>query len=320
MSDNPTTGANTRGILCLVVAIACLTVSDALVKWLSPELPLHQIMLFRSCIALPLLLPLAWFEGGWHAFSTRRPVLHFIRGSLLVIANMCFFTALAAMPLAEAVTLFYTAPLFICLLSWPILGERVGTARWVAIAFGMCGVVIIMQPGEAVFRPVSLLPVAAAFCYAAMQMMTRRLGLRDSAVALSLYIQLAFILISGASGLLLGSGDFDQYRDPSLAFLLRAWTPPSAIQWQALAACGLIVAFGGYLISQAYRIAEASAVAPFEYASLPFALLVGYYFWSDWPDARAFAGAGLIVGGGLAMLWFENRALRNARRPAQIDY
>ena len=320
MPDSGPAGANTRGILCLVVAIACLTVSDALVKWLSPELPLHQVMLLRSCIALPLVLILARLEGGWHALATRRPVLHFIRGSLLVLANLFFFTALAAMPLAETVTLFYTAPLFICLLSWPVLGERVGAARWAAIAVGMGGVIVIMQPGAALFQPVSLLPVAAAFCYAAMTMMTRRLGLKETAAALTFYIQLAFIVISSASGLVLGGGEFDRYSDPSLEFLLRAWSWPDAQHWQALAACGVIVAFGGYLISQAYRIGAAPAVAPFEYASLPFALLVGLYIWGDWPGARAFFGAGLIVGGGLLVLYFENRVRRRILRAAQIDY
>jgi drug/metabolite transporter (DMT)-like permease len=320
LSASQAASANTRGILCLVVAIACLTVNDALVKWLSPDLPLHQITLLRSCIALPLILPFAWFEGGWSAFGTRRPVMHFLRGSLLVVANMFFFTGLAVMPLAETVTLFYTAPLFICLLAWPVLGEPVGLLRWVAIAAGMCGVIVILQPGAELFRPVSLLPVVAALCYAGMQMMTRKLGLRDSAVALTFYIQVAFIVISGVSGLLLGDGDFDRYRDPSLEFLLRAWRWPEPQQWQALTVCGVIVAFGGYLISQAYRIGEAPAVAPFEYASLPFALLVGLYLWGDWPDARDFVGAGLIVGGGLAMLYFEDRNRRRAARPVQIDY
>lgn len=320
MPESTTHAANTRGILCLVIAIACLTVNDALVKWLSPDLPLHEITLLRSCIALPLLLPLAWLEGGWNAFGTRRPMLHFLRGSLLVVANVFFFTGLAVMPLAETVTLFYTAPLFICLLAWPILGEPVGKLRWVAIAVGMCGVVVILRPGADLFRPVSLLPVVAALCYAAMQMMTRKLGLRDSALALTFYIQIAFIVISGASGLLLGDGDFDRFHDPSLEFLLRAWRWPDLQQWQALAVCGVIVAFGSYLISQAYRIGEAPAVAPFEYASLPFALLVGLYLWGDWPDTRAFVGAALIVGGGLAMLYFEDRSRRKTARPVQIDY
>ncbi len=311
---------NTRGVLCLVVAIACLTVSDAIIKWLSPALPLHQIMLLRSLIALLLVLMIARFEGGWHTLGTRRPFSHLLRGSLLVLANMFFFTALAAMPLAETVTLFYTAPLFICLLSWPLLGERVGTSRWIAIAAGMAGVVVMMRPGAELFRPVSILPVLAALSYAAMTIMTRKLGLRDTAGALTFYIQIAFILISAFAGLLIGDGALDTHENPSLHFLLRAWRLPNAAELQLIALCGVIVAFGGYLISQAYRIGEASAVAPFEYASLPFALLVGYALWGDWPDTRAFVGTTLIVGSGLLVVYIENRAYRKSLRTAPIDF
>jgi drug/metabolite transporter (DMT)-like permease len=311
---------NTRGVLCLVVAIACLTVSDAIIKWLSPELALHQITLLRSCVALLLVVLIAPLEGGWHTLKTRRPGMHFIRGLLLVLANMFFFTALAAMPLAETVTLFYTAPLFICLLSSPLLGERVGSSRWIAIAVGMAGVVIMMRPGAELFRYSSLLPVLAALSYAAMTMLTRKLGLRESAGALTFYIQLAFIAVSGVAGLLTGDGQFDVYANPSLQFLLREWRWPDATQMQLIAACGIIVAFGGYLISQAYRIGEAPAVAPFEYASLPFALLVGYYLWADWPEPRAFLGTGLIIGSGLVVVYLDNRAWRKSLRRAQIDF
>jgi len=311
---------NTRGVLCLVVAIACLTVSDAIIKWLSPDLPLHLVTLLRSLIALLLVLLIARFEGGWHTLRTRRPLAHLLRGSLLVLANMFFFTALAALPLAETVTLFYTAPLFICLLSWPLLGERVGVSRWLAIAAGMAGVIIMMRPGAELFRPVSLLPVLAALSYAAMTMMTRKLGLRDTAGALTFYIQIAFIVISAGAGLLIGDGAFDTHDNPSLHFLLREWRWPSAVELQLIAACGVIVAFGGYLISQAYRIGEASAVAPFEYASLPFALLVGYAMWGDWPDARAFLGTALIVGSGLVVVYIDNRAYRKSLRTAPIDF
>jgi drug/metabolite transporter (DMT)-like permease len=311
---------NTRGVLCLMVAIACLTVNDAIIKWLSPELALHQITLLRSCVALVLVALVAPLEGGWHTLKTRRPVLHFIRGSLLVLANVFFFTALAAMPLAETVTLFYTAPLFICLLSWPVLGERVGVSRWAAIAAGMAGVVIMMRPGEELFRYISILPVLAALGYAAMTMMTRKLGLRETAGALTFYIQIAFIVISTAVGLITADGRFDDSANPSLQFLLREWRWPDATELQLIGACGIIVAFGGYLISQAYRIGEAPAVAPFEYASLPFALLVGYYLWGDWPEPRAFLGTGLIVGSGLVVVYLDNRAWRKSLRPAQIDF
>lgn len=313
-------GPNTRGVLCLVIAIAWLTVSDAIIKWLSPELPLHQIMLLRSLVALPLVLLIAHLEGGWRTLKTQRPLAHLLRGSLLVLANMCFFTALAAMPLAETVTLFYTAPLFICLLSWPLLGERVGAARWIAIAVGMAGVVIMMQPGAELFRPVSVLPVLAALSYAAMTMMTRKLGISEKASALTFYIQLAFIGISSMVGLAIGDGSLDNYDNASLDFLLRAWSWPNPTQLQLLAFCGAIVSVGGYLISQAYRIGEASAVAPFEYASLPFALSVGFWLWGDWPDWSAFIGTGMIIGSGLLVFYLENRAQRKSIPRAQIDY
>lgn len=312
--------ANTRGILCLVGAIACLTVSDSIIKWLSSELPLHEITLFRSCFALIIVLLIVQLEGGLVTLKTRRPVLHFARGSLLVLANMFFFIGLAAMPLAETVVLFYTAPLFICILSQPILGEKVGLSRWLVIAVGMIGAIIMLRPGSDLFRPISILPILAALSYAAMTMMTRKLGLQEKAGALTFYIQLAFIVISSATGLAIGDGAFDLYDNQSLHFLLRAWFWPDSTQFKLLIVCGAIVSIGGYLLSQAYRLGEASAVAPFEYASLPFALVIGFYLWGDWPDWRAFVGTGLIIGSGMLVVFLENRAHRKALLRAQIDY
>ena len=311
---------NTQGVLCLVVALACLTLSDSIIKWLSPELPLHEITLFRSCVALLLILLLVRFEGGLQSLKTRRPVLHFLRGSMLVLANMFFFIGLAAMPLAETVVLFYTAPLFICILAQPVLGEKVGLSRWFVIVVGMVGAIIMLRPGSELFKAVSLLPIMAALCYAVMTMMTRKLGMAERAGALTFYIQLAFIAISSLAGLTIGDGGFDNYHSTSLGFLLREWRWPTPLQLQLLALCGTIVAVGGYLLSQAYRIGEASAVAPFEYSSLPFALIVGYYLWGDWPDWRAFVGTGMIIASGLLVLYLDNRAHRKSLAHAQIDY
>ncbi|MDH3389398.1 MAG: DMT family transporter, partial [Gammaproteobacteria bacterium] len=231
-----------------------------------------------------------------------------------------FFVGLAAMPFAETVVLFFTAPLFICILSQPVLGEKVGLSRWVVIVVGMLGAVVMLRPGSGLFKAISLLPIMAALCYAAMTMMTRKLGMRETAGAMTFYIQIAFIVLSSLVGLAIGDGSLDNYDSPSLQFLLRAWTWPSLVQWQLLMICGSIVAIGGYLMSQAYRIGEASAVAPFEYASLPFALLAGYTLWGDWPDWRAFIGTGMIVGSGLMVVYLENRAHRKSLQHAQIDY
>ena len=310
---------NTQGILCLVGALGSLTISDSIIKWLSPDMPLHQITLLRSCFALLLVMMIVQLEGGLITLKTTRPVLHLLRGSMLVLANMFFFIGLAAMPLAETVALFYTAPLFICLLSQPVLGEKVGLRRWLVIVVGLIGVVVMLRPGSEVFQMVSLLPMMAALCYAVMTMMTRKLGLRESGGALTFYIQIAFIVISAVVGWVLGDGNLDIHDNQSLHFLTRAWFWPSIAQWQLLLACGLIVALGGYLMSQAYRLGEAPAVAPFEYASLPFALVVGYYLWGDWPDWPAFVGTGLIIGSGLLMGFLENRAHKKALYSAHIE-
>lgn len=260
-------------------------------------------------------------EGGISILKTRRPGLHFLRGTMLVFANMFFFLGLASMPFAETVALFFTAPLFICMMSQPVLGEKVGLSRWLVILLGLAGVIVMLRPGAEVFRLTSLLPIVAAFSYAAMQMMTRKLGMQEKAGTLTFYIQLAFIIISSIIGLSIGDGSLNTGDNPTMDFLLRAWTWPGVEDFKLLALCALMVSIGGYLLSQAYRLGQASIVAPFEYSSMPFALLVGYYLWGDWPDWISFAGSGLIIFSGLLIVYLENRDNRNKPvRPAQIDY
>ena len=175
----------------------------------------------------------------------------------------------------------------------------------------------MVRPGSEVFSPISLLPIMAAISYAAMTMMTRKLGMRDSAGALTFYIQMAFIVISVGVGLAIGDGRFDHYDNASISFLLRAWTWPDQTQFELLLLCGFLVTFGGYLLSQAYRLGEAAPVASFEYCSMPFALAIGFYLWGDWPDPIAFAGSGLIIFGGLLVILLEQR---NNRRPLRATH
>ena len=298
---------NTQGILCLVGAVVFLTISDSIIKWLSPTYALHEIMLFRSLFAMLLVFVIIHLEGGLKTLKTRRPLLHFFRGSLLVLANMFFFLGLATLPFAETVALFFVAPLFICILSQPVLGEKVGAIRWIVILLGFCGVLIMVRPGAEVFRFTSLLPILAALSYAVMQMLTRKLGMQEKAGTLTFYIQLAFISISSVIGLSIGDGRYNNFDNPTFDFLLRAWTMPVPADFVLLAICGLIVAIGGYLLSQAYRLGQASAVAPFEYTSLPFAIILGYYLWSDLPDWISIIGSGFIIFSGFLIVYFENR-------------
>ena len=149
-------------------------------------------------------------------------------------------------------------------------------------------------------------------------MMTRKLGMQEKASTLTFYIQFAFIVISSIIGLSIGDGQFNNGNNETLDFLLRAWIWPSTEDFKLLALCGLMVSIGGYLLSQAYRLGQASVVAPFEYSSMPFALFVGYYLWGDWPDWVSFAGSGLIIFSGLLIVYLENR--KKQTRTAQIDY
>lgn len=301
---------NVQGIACLIPALVFLTLSDSIIKWLSPVYPLHEITLFRAVVALVLVLVFTHFSGGLSTLRTRRPMLHLFRGLLLVLANMFFFVGLSVMPLAEVVALFFTAPLFICLLARPVLGEAVGLPRWLAIAAGMLGVLVMVEPGSTGFTWAAVLPVLAALTYSLMVMVTRKLGMTDTAGTMTFYIQVAFILVSVPSGLLIGHGGFNVFDQATLDFLLRAWQWPGFVDFQLMLACGAVVAAGAYLLSQSYRIAQASVVAPFEYTSLPFAVIVGYLVWGDLPGMRDILGSLLIIGSGLLVVYVESRITR----------
>jgi drug/metabolite transporter (DMT)-like permease len=303
---------NLKGILCLVCAVGLLTISDSIIKLLSPNYALHEIMLLRALFAMIVVVVIVQIEGGFVILKTRRPVLHFIRGSMLVLANMFFFLGLASLPIAETVALFYSAPLFICLLSQIVLAQKVSLYRWIAIFIGLVGVVVMLRPGTEIFKMVALLPIIAAFAYACMVIITSKLGMQDKAGTMTFYIQFAFIVISSIVGLSVGDGRFYTPDNPTLGFLLRSWSVPAINDFGLIAACGFFVAVGGYLLSQAYRIGQASLMAPFEYSSMPIALLLGYLVWGDWPDNYSMAGSALIIFSGILIVVIEKKGRRKA--------
>lgn len=186
------------GIFFVLIAILAISVNDMLIKKLSGGYALHEIVFIRSMFGLLLTLPIVYFEGGWRILKTRKPLLHATRGLLIVAANMSYFAALAALPLAEATALFFAAPLIITLLSIPLLGERVGPLRMSAVVVGFIGVLIMQRPWAnadslEVSRIVLLLPLIAAITYALNQLLTRKLGIESKASALTIYVHLSFI-------------------------------------------------------------------------------------------------------------------------------
>jgi drug/metabolite transporter (DMT)-like permease len=301
----------TLGALCAVGAACAFTMGDMAVKALSDSYPLHQVTLIRSIVALAVLIGLVVpITGGPAQLRTRRPGIHLIRGCFMLGANMAFFLALAAMPLADATAIFFISPTVIAVFSVIFLSETVGPRRWAAIGVGFLGVLIMIRPGTEAFTPVALLPLAAATCYAALHMLTRRLGVTDSAATMAVYMQAAFLIFSTLVGLSVGDGRFDTGSHPSQSFLLRAWVWPDAGDAFLFFLTGLGSAVGGFLISQAYRICEAALIAPLEYAAMPMAIFWGFVVFAEWPDRLAWSGIFLIVGSGVYMIWRETRARR----------
>ncbi len=232
MTDAPQNRAG-LAILFVLAGVFAISINDMLFKKLSGAYPLHQLVFLRSALALVFSLGFVWMEGGLSILKTRRPALHALRGLLIVCANISFFAALASLPLADATALFFAAPLFITLLSIPLLGEKVGPVRLTAVVIGFIGVIIMQRPWAAgdtllASRAVLLLPVLAALLYALNQLMTRRLGVDTKAAALSVYVHLAFVTVSAGFFLVAGDGRFaDGLQDPAWEFLLRAWVWPT---------------------------------------------------------------------------------------------
>ena len=141
-----------------------------------------------------------------------------VRGLCIVVANVAFFMGLAAISLPEATAIFFIAPLFITALSVIFLGEQVGIKRWIAVTVGLMGVIIMLRPGTATFRYAALLPLFSAFAYACMQILTRKLGLKERASTLAFYIQLMFVVTSSAFGLVFGHGRYANPDNPSMDF------------------------------------------------------------------------------------------------------
>lgn len=287
-------------ILCAIAASLAFTINDTTVKFLAGDYALHQIVLIRSCVGMvvtvAIFLPM---DGGLSALKTKRPLMHLARGLCVVLANMLFFTSLATIKIGEATAILFIAPLTITAMAVVFLGERVGPRRWIAIIIGLAGVMIIVRPGADAFQPAAFLPLLAAFAYATLHILTRKLGVADKAVAMAFYIQLTFIVVCSGIGLAIGDGRYAGGGDPSIEFLLRAWAMPSPADFAIIALAGVASAVGGYLISQAYRLAEASVIAPFEYVALPMAIAWGLLVFDEWPDMIAWCGIMLIVAAGL---------------------
>jgi drug/metabolite transporter (DMT)-like permease len=291
-----------RGIVFLCLGVFVFSLQDAVIKQVSGAYPLTQVLAIRSLVSVPILLALVQFEVGWRALRSPdfQPLV--VRALLMFLAYIAYYMAFPALPLADAVALYFTVPLFVTALAGPFLGERTGWPVWTAVAVGFLGVLVMLQPGSGLFEPAALLSLFSAVMYACSMLMARRLGVAQAASVMAFYQNGVFLVSAiGVAVVLQGLG-ITRADHPSLTFLVRPWVLPSAWDFFLIASCGVVAAAGTMLLTSAYRVARAGVVTPFEYSGVLWAPLWGFLFFSEVPRMTTVAGAVLIVGAGLVAL------------------
>jgi drug/metabolite transporter (DMT)-like permease len=299
----------TLGMLSVAAGVSVFTIQDVIVKEFSGLYPVHQIVVIRSLVALPLLF-VATIAGQGGSLRIHRVGLHVLRGILLYISYISYFLALAQLPMATSVALYFTVPFFVATLAVPILGERVRGRSWVAIGVGFLGALIIIRPGAGVIEPASLLPIVSALAYSISALLARRLGTTDGGAAMALTVTAIYFVAGAITALALAGMPPSEDAHRSVRFLLNPWIWPSFLDTCLLSLCGVIAAAGFFFLSQGYRLAEVNRAAPFEYAALPWSILWGYLFFGNLPDAAMLLGAAVIMSAGFYTLHSERREAR----------
>ena len=288
---------NTRlraiGFQCLSVAF--IAVVDTSAKYLTDDLhPVQIVWGYSTAIFLHIALYAAWRGArGPVPFAalvrTRRPVMQLARAGLLVVTICLLFAGFVWLPIAEATVLNFMAPIFVALLSAPLLGERVDAHRWLAVAAGFAGVIVIVRPGSGIAHFAALFPLASALSFAGFQLMTRIVSRTDST--------LATVFHTGAGTCLWSS-----------LIVPFVWTPMSGRQWLGFVALGTLGTCAHICLVRAFTLAPAALVSPFTYTKLLWVTILGFFVFGDLPGANTLAGSALIVAGGLYVVHRERRA------------
>ena len=231
-----------------------------------------------------------------------------LRALILCSAYLAFILSIAAMPMANTIAIYFTMPFFVAGLAGPFFGERVPLYRWIAITAGFAGVIVMVRPGVQVFEPASLLALYSAFGYAVGQMMGRKLAQQVAPLVIANWQNAIYLHLFGAVGLIAQATGFAGEGHKSLAFLTRPWVWPTLPDFLMLSFLGVLAAFTIVSFVSAYKFAESSFVAPFEYSAMTWAILFGLLFFNDFPDVLTWTGMAIVVGAGLFMLAMDRRA------------
>jgi drug/metabolite transporter (DMT)-like permease len=294
-----------KAVAYILSAILLATMQDAIVKGMSASLPAYETIIFRTIVSFPLLF-------GWLIHSQALGLMFgkhmgalFLRSMILCSAYFAFVASIAALPLATTVSIYFTMPFFVAGLSGYTLGERVPLYRWLAIIAGFIGVIVAIRPTIGSLQPAVFFALYSAFGYACGQMLGRRLSHRVPSVVVANWQNMIYFAVGITVCLVVLMTGFSGTEDKSLAFLTRPWSWPNQNQFWLLMLMGSMSAGAAVMFIQAYSLAEASFVAPFEYSAIIWATLNGVLFFKDFPDQWNLLGTVIVIAAGLFMLWMD---------------
>jgi drug/metabolite transporter (DMT)-like permease len=290
----PTREEVRRGIIYVVASIFVFALTNALIKWLVVRYSVVEVIVFRSSFALVPCLYLVATRGGVVALRTKRLHQHVTRSVLQFVSMICIFTAFGLMPLADATAITFASPLFLTMLSIPLLGEQVGIYRWSAVIVGFAGVLVMVQPGPGLLQSGALFPLANALINACVTIAIRRMTLTEASTTLVFYQT----LVTGLIGLIL------------LPFF---WHTPDLFDLALFSATGLLSGIAQFWWMQGCRFVPAAVAAPFSYTSMIWSLALGYLVWSDVPSTAVLVGAAIVIASGLYILYRET--IRRTAKP-----
>jgi drug/metabolite transporter (DMT)-like permease len=268
-----------RAIGLFLLSIALFSISDAISKELTRSLPAMEVAWMRYLWFVLLVLPVAVWAKGAGAFRPARPGVQSIRAFGLLGSTTFFVAGLVHLPMAEATAITFVAPIFVTALAVPVLGETVGLRRWLAVAVGLGGMLIVVRPGSDAFSPAAIFPLLSALSWAVALVATRLGGDEPALTALNISALVGFVALS--------------------AVLLLDWTWPSGREWAIGAGAGIAATAAQALALLAYRSAPASVLAPFSYSQLLWSTALGLVLFSEVPDGWTGVGAAVIIASGL---------------------
>ena len=301
------TNNNLKGIGFLLLAMLIGSTQAVAVKWIGGNYSVLEIVTIRSLVALPITLLFFRLEGKKGLPKATQPKLQLVRGLFLFLSYTTYMMGLAALPLADIEAIRFSGPMMITILSVFMLNEKVELQRWLALIVGFAGILLIVKPGSTHFNEGSLFVLISVLFYALTVILTRKMNAADSSATMAYFSSWVYLIAAFITSPLAAAVGEIPTAHPSIAFLFHAWTLPTALDLSVMAGLGLVWAGWMYFVTRAYSAAQASIIAPFEYASLPISIMWGFLFWHEVPALLTLAGAGLTLASGMYMLVREQK-------------